>query len=126
MKVLTEKNKFERIKKIVSEQIKLKIYWNKKRKDPYPNGCYDFDRVLIYSNDKKNCEKNISLVASMILHEYAHHILRISGEEFKMNSEIEIEEAAWSVAKHLVSKHLIPKHFDLFKNYCLESYRQKN
>lgn len=120
---MTEFNKFLKIKEIVSSSLPLKIKWDKRRKDIYPNGYYFYDpkRIHVYSKDDRE-EKNLSLVSSIILHEYGHYIFDVAGTAFDFDDDYEFEKTIWNVAEYLVVPEILPRNFHLFRDYCLETY----
>jgi hypothetical protein len=121
---MTEFEKFSRIQEIVSAAVPLKIRWDSRRKDKYPSGYYFYDpqRIHIYSTAERNNEQNISMVASMILHEYAHYIFDIVETELEFSNDHEFEYHIWKIAEYLVSPKLLPRTFYSFANFCLGTY----
>jgi len=122
--ILTEFDKFSRIREIVSAAVPLKIRWDRRRKDQYPSGYYHYDpqRISIYSTEERHNDRNISMMSSLILHEYAHYIFDLAETELAFENKFEFERHIWNIAEHLVVPKLMPRLFKPFRDYCLETY----
>jgi hypothetical protein len=111
---MTEQAKLQAICEFVRSQgVSVRIRRVPDRRDPIPNGWYQAGRICIYTQDTVN---RASETASMILHEYGHHLaLCAMGPDHS-------EHDAWDLAALSVPRRLRPKQFGLMKKHCLQSY----
>lgn len=113
---LTEYQKLLEIVKFVRYQgIRLQICQKPQRKDHMPNGWYQDGVIRVYT---KNSVAFASETASMILHEYGHHLAQICiGHRHT-------EHDAWDLAAKAVPSSYRPNQFKRMRSLCLQSYAQ--
>lgn len=111
---MTEQQKLEEICGFIRQQdMSLQIHQKPKRKDPMPNGWYQCNSIRVYTKDRI---KYASETASLILHEYGHHVaMKTIGPDHT-------ETDAWNLAASVVPENLKPKTFEAVRSYCLSSY----
>ena len=110
---MTEQQKLAAICEFVRSQgVSLRIRQVAGRRQ-LPNGWYENGQICIYTRDRV---AEASATASMILHEYGHHLaLCAMGPDHS-------EHDAWDLAALSVPRRLRPKQFGLMKKHCLQSY----
>ena len=111
---MTEQAKLQAICEFVRSQgVSVRIRRVPDRRDPIPNGWYQAGRICIYTQDTVN---RASETASMILHEYGHHL---AGQTI---GDHHSEHDAWDLACQVVPRSIRPRSFARVRRHCLGTY----
>lgn len=121
---MTEKQKLNRIINIIRGcGINLRIYQDKRRKCPQPNGVF-FNNELKINLYCQSLHKNVSYNAAMLLHEFGHYLCYLrDGYDDVTNYHSEAD--AWDIVYEYIPKDLIPKNYLKIAKECVESYGEK-
>jgi hypothetical protein len=111
--LMTEQQKLAAICEFVRSQgVSLRIRQVAGRRQ-LPNGWYENGQICIYTRDRV---AEASATASMILHEYGHHL---AGQTI---GDHHSEHDAWDLACQVVPRSIRPRSFARVRRHCLGTY----